>query len=357
MPGSLASPRSRRPTRRGRRVPRGASPWPLSPSRQSFSPDAARHGHPAASKPSGSSSGTPEPWVPAASESGQPAPVLLDPSDRTLPIERFLLTTGQRRELTAAQYVLAAGCVARYGLSFTPPAMSSGGANPRDAAGTSANTARRYGVVDAGAAVRAGYHLPGPGSSFGHDEPQPTAEVLTLLTGAATRGSGVKPDVPATTFRGRPLPPGGCTAEAARASHGRRTGDLDDEPLAREVNVSSFDRTMITPSVVQAVTAWSSCMKKSGFSFTSPVAAPGPQLMSQEQAGAEERAIAVADVACKRATNLVGTWSRPRRPFRTRRSGVTPANSRGSVARSRSRWTGPTRCSGRRDSARGTRCA
>lgn len=263
--------------------------------------------HPAASKPSGSSSGTPEPWAPAASESGQAAPVLLDPSDRALPIERFLLTTGQRRELTAAQYVLAARCVARYGLPFTPPAMPSGWANPREAAGTSANTARRYGVVDAGAAARAGYHLPGPGPSSGHDEPQPTAEVLTLLTGVATRGSGVKPDVPATTFRGRPLPPGGCMAEAARAL-GRRTGDLDDEPLAREVNSSSFDRTMITPSVVQAVTAWSSCMKKSGFSFASPVAAPGPQLMSQEQAGVEERAIAVADVACKRATNLVGTW-------------------------------------------------
>jgi hypothetical protein len=234
---------------------------------------------------------------------------MLDLSDQRLPIERYLLTARQYGEVVQAQQVLASRCVARYGLTFAPPSSSGGQAGTGDGNDTPANTVRRYGIADPVAAARYGYHLPdSERPKPGDGEPKQPAPVLLVLTGTADGNSDPRsPAAQATSYRGRRVPAGGCLAEAARQL-GSRSGALDDAQLAREVNDSSFERTMSQPDAARAIRSWSACMKAAGYGYADPTQPPGTRLMEMGKASAEELAIATADVTCKRRTNLVGYW-------------------------------------------------
>ena len=52
--------------------------------------------------------------------------------------------------------------------------------------------------------------------------------------------------------------------------------------------------------------AWSRCMSRSGFSYSTPMDANNDDRWSGEKATDAEIAVAVADVNCKKETNLVG---------------------------------------------------
>lgn len=233
------------------------------------------------------------------------APSMLDLSGRRLPIERYLLTDRQLGELSRARTFLAANCLSRYGLTL-PPAVFDSGTTPAADTSSSANTAHRYGIADPTAAARFGYHPP-PGTPTPpphRPEPRLSAAVELVLTG---KNGALSSPESTTTYQGRPIPEGGCMDEATRRL-GTRSGTIGDAQLANDVNLDSFARSKTEPATAKAIHAWSTCMRAAGFEYADPTEAPGPRFGDAPRATSEEIAVATADVACKRRTNLVGYW-------------------------------------------------
>lgn len=244
-------------------------------------------------------------------------PAMLDLNNKHLPIERYLFTSRQRGELSQARLTLAERCLVQYGLSIPRPDLENDELGPTDgdsrAANTMANTARRYGITDPALAARYGYRST-PDTAPDHDYPEPqlSAAVYLVLTGEGTDGTYPKSKSTTqgqrtVTYLGMPIPEGGCLAEATRQL-GSTSGNIGDGQLSNEVNMESFSRTMAEPNTAKAIHAWSACMQEAGFSYPDPLQAPGPQFADTDEATPEEIAVAVADVECKRRTNLVGYW-------------------------------------------------
>jgi hypothetical protein len=216
-----------------------------------------------------------------------------------LPIERYLFSNGQLSRLVQARNLLAAQCVRRFGLDWNPKPPPV----PQDASLDAANIARRYGVTDPAAAARLGYHQASPPPSKRPDDPAPTADQQTALSGSGPDGST------ATTFHGLRIPAGGCIGEANM----RISGDparLGDDDLPSRINVDSYQQAMADSRVIAAFRAWSGCMRQRGYDYPDPTQVPGkkPQFTGPEPTPTEI-AVAVADVSCKQQTGLVAVWS------------------------------------------------
>ncbi|MFC0438166.1 hypothetical protein [Kutzneria buriramensis] len=208
-------------------------------------------------------------------------PTLTSTAGIHLPIEQYMPSSAQAARVTDALSTLTAQCMHQHGFTY-PVTRAVAGIGVLD---------RRYGITDAGN----GYHLP----AGQLPSPPPVAAhspaELTALTGDSQG-------------RTRPGDPAGCLGEAQHKldSGGATYGT---SPIARQVDHDSFDASK-ADSRVQAVFAqWSACMKDAGYRADSPMDVP-PDSMSvtTPKPSAAELAMATADVACKRRTNLVGVW-------------------------------------------------
>ncbi|WP_231406109.1 hypothetical protein [Streptomyces clavuligerus] len=172
-----------------------------------------------------------------------------------------------------------------------------------------ANTAHRYGLTSAAVAARHGYHPVGgtPAALRPRERtpgPRPSPAALRTLTGSTADGTPLRAD-----DRGRPLPPGGCLGEATAALSGD-PGRIGNRELVAEINIGGYQRSRRDPRVRAVFRAWSRCMERRGYAYPDPVAVPGPGVRSTGPApGPAEIALAVADVECKRRTNVIGVWS------------------------------------------------
>ncbi|MGH8922366.1 MAG: hypothetical protein ACRD0H_29195, partial [Actinomycetes bacterium] len=71
----------------------------------------------------------------------------------------------------------------------------------------------------------------------------------------------------------------------------------------------TFGRSMADPRVKDVFARWSRCLGSHGFSAPSPMeAGVGLASIQAEKPDAIEIKAALADVACKKDTNLVGVW-------------------------------------------------
>jgi hypothetical protein len=212
-----------------------------------------------------------------------------DSAALTLPADRYLWTEQETERVRRAEDALLTACVARFGLVLPPaPAL------PNLAPAT--RTARRYGLTSAGEAARTGYRLPAALAANGRPQPSPTrpdSTVLTVLHGTADEVGG------------RPVPDGGCLAEAdRRLGAGQQVGVSD---LAQDLNGQSWELSFAHPLVTRAFTEWSACMAESGFRYPDPMAAMNDDRFTGEPSAAEKET-AQRDIACKRAHNTTGTW-------------------------------------------------
>ncbi|MER6915103.1 hypothetical protein ABT354_25790 [Streptomyces sp. NPDC000594] len=244
---------------------------------------------------------------PAAEESGPPpvatVPLMLSVRDLVLPIEPYLFTDRQIAGVLRARGKLAAVCMERYGHSWPAPSGPSGETGTLNPA----NTAHRYGLTSAAVAARHGYHPAGDTVLRPRAKdrgPRPVPAAMRVLTGFGPDGSPVTRDP-----RGRAVPPGGCLGEATAAL----SGDPDrigNRELVGEINIGSYQRSRRDPRVRAVFRAWSRCMAARGYDYPDPVRVPGA---GDRAAGPvpsrTEIALAVADVECKRTTNVVGVWS------------------------------------------------
>jgi hypothetical protein len=115
------------------------------------------------------------------------------------------------------------------------------------------------------------------------------------------------------TVNGHTVPAGGCRAEGLRLLEAGTSGNLAIDP--RYLMGQSEIEAITDPRLRQAIARWSSCMKASGYDFSSPFAAESATAGTRQQDGyfhtsptPLERRTAVADAACRMKVNLTGIW-------------------------------------------------
>ncbi|GLX40051.1 hypothetical protein [Streptomyces lavendulae] len=203
-----------------------------------------------------------------------------------LPLDGLFWSDEEYTLLHKALDILTSQCMERSKVPMPPGTAAPVSRGPR--------AAHRYGTLDREEAERYGYH--GPPSPALAPPPALTPEQRTALAG---------------TQNGRPGPAGtpteGCNGWAAMQITGTTSYPVDAE-LLRTLDFESFDLSRRDPRTVRAIDAWASCMEAAGATHAAGPDEKPPALRGT-QADAEEIRTAVADVACKEETRLVGTWA------------------------------------------------
>ncbi|MEV7186132.1 hypothetical protein [Kitasatospora sp. NPDC093102] len=207
---------------------------------------------------------------------------------KVLPLQAFMVGYPSRLVVQQSKVRVQRECMKSLGFEFAPP--QPGSYPPPNFDG--ANMARRYGVSVPAEAEKFGYHLANDIGEPPLFEPGPAA-------GVALKGRGPNGEKPADPR----IPEGGCLGESDR-----KVGNLD-ETLVNQLNGDSFERSQSDPAVLQALAAWSSCMKGKGYTAASPLTV-NEQLKNRgsRTVSPEEIATAVADVDCKQESDLTRTW-------------------------------------------------
>lgn len=209
-----------------------------------------------------------------------------------------------------ATLVLAARCAKRFGVDSTDD-------GPVDATAGREDNSRRYGIVDADTVDRLGYRSPDDGTPHRDDRKpdhgwKPDAREYLVMTGLGPDGK--QPTTMPYDPNGRRLPAGGCRAQAQRDLAGGQPADPALVGRLEHEAATSAERD----SRVQADwRAWSGCMAEQGYQYSSPWE-PNDKQWGGDTAGPAELATARADVACRRRTNLVGTWLAVERAYQGR---------------------------------------
>jgi len=224
----------------------------------------------------------------AGSDTGEPpVPALLAIGDlRTfmLPLDPYQGTLANLPQATKAEQLLIQRCVRRFGLDYAPSAAS-------DARVVGAE--RRYGVTDVQTAGTYGYHLPPAQQQDPAAEAKPSPEKAAVLFGKGP-----------SSINGRPVPDGGCTGEA-RQVLAKGVPAMPDAFLAESMAVDIFRRFWLDSRARKVSAAWGACMKRAGYDYADPMKANDDPAFQTPKAGPREIAVATADIACKRETNLV----------------------------------------------------
>jgi hypothetical protein len=226
-------------------------------------------------------------------------PRITDPSQIVFPIDEYDFTTDGYVMFQDALAHLIADCVRRFGVD--PPDPEREGL-PTDLPDFDTRNHRLYGVFDRDMAASWGYRTP---PDWGTVRPTDVSEAKLAEVERLLRHGLREPEFAAPPLgddlNGDPLPEGGCEGEATRTlSEG-----LPD-PDFRITNNDSQERAWGDERVRTAEAAWSDCMRQSGYDYES-IWEPGERIDYQtDEPTATEIADAVANVACKIETNLVG---------------------------------------------------
>lgn len=232
-------------------------------------------------------------------------PTVTSVADSVLPLDAYTLSAEEDRTVGQALHLLIRQCGQRFGVDVRM--------GPPDNPSLIELSARRFGIIDAGEAARFGYNWP-PSSPL-HEDDKGSGEgwdpgpLERLVVQGQSEGS---PEALPKDRDGRPLPDGGCAAEAERTFGLAPAGLFLANDLAREAG----DQAEADPRVQQAFDGWSTCMKRRGYTYKTPWEPNDAKW--PEPATSQEIATAQADVACRRETNLVGVWYAVERAYQQR---------------------------------------
>lgn len=229
---------------------------------------------------------------PAATGDIPPNPVA---RDLTLPLDAYMLSDDQSKEVFRATEILKQKCMRDKGFRYTPE-------KPIPPAGPIGNELR-YGSADADIAARYGYGFPPDRDPDVQKKPvsdndRLPAKAIEALTGLKP-GERPSPSELAKSDRG-------CVGAAERAL-AKGAPDVGDGMTAQLISQESFLRSMQDRRVRKVFAAWSLCMEKKGFAYKSPMD-PAKDFVTPGPASPKERSTATSDVACKRESNVVGVW-------------------------------------------------
>lgn len=209
-----------------------------------------------------------------------------------LPLDAWTLSMRDRWRIDRAEAKFTKSCMARFGFSY-----GGGTSGPEPSANESGITHYRlYGLLDEAHARAYGYHngetrFP---ERFAGDSRPISRDYANVV--AAKLGGG--------TYQGQPIPSGGCIGEARRLLAG--AGPAVDPSLAEGLGGDSWLRSNSDPRVLAAFHTWSRCMAGSGYSYKNPMDANNDDRWGADRSSKAEIAVALADVRCKKWTNLTG---------------------------------------------------
>lgn len=202
-------------------------------------------------------------------------------SGLTLPLESYLFSDVETSSLMRARDALIQKCMRGLHFDYTSP-------KPQKWVGPKTLTERRYGLADADQAAASGYHM--LGAAVQPEPAFPTDQYHALTGGGADRR----------------VPEGGCVGEAERALAGKQHFGVSD--LSQDLNGRSYKLSMQDKRVQDAFRTWSSCMSKAGYKYPDPMAAMSAPEFSRTEVGKGEIKTAMADVRCKKISNVIGVW-------------------------------------------------
>ncbi|MBU2693576.1 hypothetical protein [Pimelobacter sp. 30-1] len=215
-----------------------------------------------------------------------------DVSEIVLPLDDYLLNGAELRAVARARTGLVDECVLRFTQeSYVEVAV---GVTP-------AFSPYRFGLVGTTSAARWGYHDPDDelSESFARAHPvrtppgTPTA--AHLLDGRLPIGSE-RPLDPG----GKTLPKDGCVGDAEAFLGGPVA---ESGFVSRAVTeIEEAERT--DPRVQDAISDWVACMTDTGHDYANPLD-PVVELGGAAAITPEERAVAIADAACRASTSYV----------------------------------------------------
>jgi hypothetical protein len=226
-------------------------------------------------------------------------PVLTNVLQTPLPIAAYELTPTQLAEQQYAGLRLTQQCMRGFGVDYLPTLSRQ--QITQSVAITDEFDSRWYGISDPAAVRTSGYHLPT------WVEGMQAPAKFPAVGGPLLIGS-VK------TYDNRPVPAGGCLAEAsdqlARAGFGASTqasGGSGPETVIGGIQSSAFQSAQSDPRVLAAFKAWSGCMQTHGYHYGTPFdAGADPRWSTGSSAGAAEIRTAETDLGCKLKVNLLG---------------------------------------------------
>ncbi|MGW3207588.1 hypothetical protein [Streptomyces sp. NPDC001135] len=215
------------------------------------------------------------------------------------------------RAVNRAQWILGKKCMVRLGFAGFATLRTEAVESTypvRQGALAGAGSTRDdspYGVVDPDLASEHGYHTPTPDAST---QPQEwPADQYTALTGTFASGES-------RSTHGHRIPEGGCLGQAMRKIDGpapkatkvngvKSTGNY---PLVFRLWYESHKKATKDPAWKKADRAWSTCMKKKGFSYSDPdKASLDSHWLGHGKPSGAERRTATADARCKLDTGYV----------------------------------------------------
>ncbi|MFJ3900588.1 hypothetical protein [Streptomyces sp. NPDC090025] len=219
----------------------------------------------------------------------------------TLPLDAYQPDPAEQRILRKGFQALAGSCLKGLGLELTV-ATDPENAPTAPPAADKPRHERRYGLLDPVEAAATGYV---GNRSPGRPRPSGSAAggagaVSQELREAALAGTRA-------TVNGRPVPKGGCAAEAERRLSDGAPSPRDPDMLAKAQARAAYWAER-HPAVVKAFASWSGCMARHGYRFDNPWQPNDNPAMRDPAKKAQYVELAVADVGCKQETNLAGVW-------------------------------------------------
>ena len=205
----------------------------------------------------------------------------------TLPFDEYTLSPFEMRTLDYAEDLLVRECMRRHGMDWQVlPAPEEEGTDPAHR--------HRYGVIESEVAEQYGYGAP-PGSADEALVEETRQDRLTLLATEHRAAHGSEGET-------------GCLEEAA----GDITAGVPDMDygLLNSYIHASFEASRSAPPVVDAFSAWSTCMADRDFDYPAPTQASADARWTHGEGdpSTEEIEVAMADVACKENASVIEAW-------------------------------------------------
>ncbi|WP_229699040.1 hypothetical protein [Wenjunlia tyrosinilytica] len=217
-----------------------------------------------------------------------------DPKTWTLPIEAYLPTDDEQKQISRAENTLIGDCMDRFGFDWHP-------APELPKLGPKTLTDWRYGIHDAALADKRGYK-PDADEQAAYDE--------AMERGAVDGTTSGGPDAKVLSGQiakvaGKDVPAGGCAGQAKR----KVTGGKPETPrLAQQISNDAFTRSKRDAKVAEAFRRWSSCMKDSGYPYKEPMDASDDPRFAAADVTTREIATATADIACRKRHHVAKLW-------------------------------------------------
>jgi hypothetical protein len=219
------------------------------------------------------------------------SPSVSNLNNASLPLDRYLTTVDEYIELDYASKLMTTECMKRFGIKWNP--------GERLQLKISRDRTNDLGLVNEAQAARLGYHM--DPALYSKRDKSYNGEVSDA-TGLVLMG-----DRDGTAGR-KDIPEGGCTNEGYRKIGWKK----DDDQWLQELTNDAKIRSFADKRAVKLVSAWSTCMRKSGYRYDTPDDANNDQRWWKDEdapATSAEKNTAVADVRCKKKLNYLGTMT------------------------------------------------